>query len=108
MACPPRCTLPARPSPSWPTCTRAAAIPSFVALEHHGLDLPFWEDLVTGLPDDYMAGGYVTVPDKPGLGVDLNYEGIEANLRFPGLFEPTDEWNTPKLGFWQPDRRWDK
>ena len=34
-----------------------------------------------GLPDDYMAGGYVTVPDKPGLGVDLNLEGIEANLR---------------------------
>ncbi len=27
------------------------------------------------------------VPDTPGLGVDLNYEGIEANLRLPGLFE---------------------
>jgi L-alanine-DL-glutamate epimerase-like enolase superfamily enzyme len=86
----------------------AAAIPSFVSLEHHGLDLPFWEGLVTGLPDNYMEGGYVTVPDAPGLGVDLNLEGIEANLRFPGLFEPTDEWNNPKLGFWQPDRRWDK
>jgi L-alanine-DL-glutamate epimerase-like enolase superfamily enzyme len=22
------------------------------------------------------------------------------HLRFPGLFEPTDEWNAPKLGFW--------
>jgi len=86
----------------------AAAISSFVALEHHGLDLPFWENLVTGLPDNYMEDGYVAVPDKPGLGVDLNYAGIEANLRFPGLFEPTDEWNTPKLGLWQPDRRWDK
>jgi L-alanine-DL-glutamate epimerase-like enolase superfamily enzyme len=86
----------------------AAAIPSFVALEHHGLDLPFWESLVTGLDAGYMQGGYVTVPDTPGLGVDLNLEGIEANLRFPGLFEPTDAWNTPKLGFWQPDRRWDK
>ena len=86
----------------------AAAIPSFIALEHHGLDLPFWTSLVTGLPENYMEGGYVTVPDKPGLGVDLNLEGIEANLRFPGLFEPTEEWNAPKLGFWQPDRRWDK
>ena len=86
----------------------AAAIPSFVALEHHGLDLPFWEALVTGLPENYMEGGYVTVPDAPGLGVDLDYDGIEANLRFPGLFEPTDDWNNPKLGFWQPDRRWDK
>lgn len=86
----------------------AAAIPSFVALEHHGLDLPFWESLVTGLPAGYMQGGYVAVPETPGLGVDLNYEGIEANLRFPGLFAATDDWNTPKLGFWQPDKRWDK
>ncbi|MFH1567693.1 MAG: mandelate racemase/muconate lactonizing enzyme family protein [Gemmatimonadota bacterium] len=84
----------------------AAAIPSFVALEHHGLDLPFWPDLVTGLPEDYLQEGYVAVPDQPGLGVDLNYEGIEANLRTPGLFEPTDEWNTPKLGFYKPDNRW--
>jgi len=86
----------------------AAALSSFVALEHHGLDLPFWRELVTGLPEDYLQAGYVAVPEKPGLGVDLNYEAIEANLRFPGLFEPTDEWNAPKLGFWQPDRRWDK
>lgn len=86
----------------------AAAIPSFIALENHALDLPFWKDLVTGLPEPLMEEGYVHVPEKPGLGVDLNYEGIEKNLRFPGLFEPTDEWNTPKLGFWQPDRRWDK
>jgi L-alanine-DL-glutamate epimerase-like enolase superfamily enzyme len=87
----------------------AAAIPSFVALEHHGLDLPFWSSLVTGLPEPLMEDGYTAVPEKPGLGVDLNLEGIRANLRSPsGLFEPTDEWNTPKLAFWQPDRRWDK
>lgn len=87
----------------------AAAIPSFVALEHHGLDLPFWEGLVTGLPKNYMQGGYVDVPNKPGLGVDLDLDGIEANLRPPsGLFDETSYWNTPKLGFWQPDKRWDK
>jgi L-alanine-DL-glutamate epimerase-like enolase superfamily enzyme len=85
----------------------AAAISSFVSLEHHGLDLPFWESLVTGLPANYMADGYVIVPDKPGLGVDLNLEAIEANLRTPGtLFLPTEDWNTPKLGFWRPDNRW--
>ncbi len=87
----------------------AAAIPSFVALEHHGFDLPFWSSLVTGLADPLMVDGFVKVPEKPGLGVDLNLEGIRENLRPPsGLFEPTEEWNTPKLGFWQPDRRWDK
>jgi L-alanine-DL-glutamate epimerase-like enolase superfamily enzyme len=87
----------------------AAAISSFIALEHHGFDLPFWPTLVTGLADPLMVDGYVRVPEAPGLGVDLNLEGIAANLRPPsGLFEPTDEWNTPRLGFWQPDRRWDK
>ena len=55
---------------------------------------------------DYMADGYVHVPERPGLGVDLNLEAIEENLRRPGLFEPTDEWNDPKLGFWRPDNRW--
>ena len=87
----------------------AAALSSFVALEHHGLDLPFWNELVTGLPDPLLEGGYVRVPERPGLGVELNYEALRANLRPPsGLFEPTDEWNTPRLGFWQPDRRWDR
>ena len=86
----------------------AAAVPSFVALENHALDLPFWRDLVTGLAEPLIEKGYVCVPEKPGLGVDLNEEGIAANLRSPGLFEPTDGWNTPKLGFWQPDRHWDK
>jgi L-alanine-DL-glutamate epimerase-like enolase superfamily enzyme len=87
----------------------AAAIPSFMVLENHALDLPFWKDLVTGLPENLIEEGYVRVPEKPGLGVDLNYEGIKANLRPPsGLFEPTEEWNTPKLAFWQSDRRWDK
>ena len=88
----------------------AAAIPSFVALEHHGLDLPFWSDLVTGLADPLLEeDGYVAVPEKPGLGVDLHEEGIQANLReFSGLFEGTDDWDAPKLAFWQPDRRWDK
>ena len=82
----------------------AAAISSFVALEHHGLDLPFWKDLVTGLPEQLVVDGYTAVPEKPGLGIDLNLDGIRENLREPGgLFEPTDEWNTPKLGFWKPD-----
>ena len=84
----------------------AAALSSFVALECHFLDLPFWKDLVTGLPDPLIEDGYCVVPDKPGLGVDLNYEAIEENLRRPGLFEPTDEWNDPKLGPWRPDNRW--
>jgi len=86
----------------------AAATSSFIALESHWLDLPFWLDLATGLDQPLIQDGYVTVPDKPGLGVDLNLEAVEANLRWPGLFEPTSAWDYPKLGFWQPDRRWDR
>ena len=63
-------------------------------------------DPVTGLPDPLMQAGYAPVPDKPGLGIDLNDEGIQANLRRPGLFESTEEWDMPKLGPWRPDDRW--
>ncbi|WP_410055077.1 mandelate racemase/muconate lactonizing enzyme family protein [Microvirga sp. Mcv34] len=77
-----------------------AAIPSLLAVEHHGLDIPFWTDLVTGLDPEYMVDGYVKVPDAPGLGLDLNYEVIEENLRVKGtMFAPTDAWNAKKLGF---------
>jgi hypothetical protein len=57
---------------------------------------------VTGLDDPLIVDGYATIPDKPGLGVDLNMEGIKANLRYPELFEDTSYWDTPKLGFYRP------
>ena len=44
---------------------------------------------------------------SPHGGAVAAYDGIKENLRRPGLFEPTDEWNTPKLGFWRPDDRWE-
>jgi L-alanine-DL-glutamate epimerase-like enolase superfamily enzyme len=81
----------------------AAAIRSFVALEIHSLDIPFWRDLVTGLDDPLLVDGYVRVPDRPGLGVEFNYEAIEEHLRpWSSLFGPTDDWNRPKLGWWIP------
>ena len=80
----------------------AAAIRSFVAQEIHSLDIPFWKDLVTGLPEPLMEDGYVRVPEKPGLGLEFNTEAIEEHLRYPGLFAPTEEWNRPKLGWWIP------
>ena len=82
----------------------AASIASLVAVEHHGLDLPFFRDLVTGLEPEYMADGYVTVPDAPGLGIDLNEEAIRANLRQGAeYFANTDEWNRRRVGAdWAP------
>jgi len=80
----------------------AAAIHNFVSLENHALDIPWWKNLVKGLRDPLMEDGYVTVPERPGLGVDLNPEVIKDHLRYPGYFEPTPEWNTPKYGFHRP------
>ena len=49
-----------------------AAIPNFLALEFHASDVPFWNDLVEGLPKPIIQNGYIRVPDKPGLGITLN------------------------------------
>jgi L-alanine-DL-glutamate epimerase-like enolase superfamily enzyme len=51
-----------------------AAIPNFLALEFHGSDVPFWNDLITGLPHPVIQNGFIHVPDTPGLGVKLNEE----------------------------------
>lgn len=82
----------------------AAAIRSFMCQEIHSLDIPFWRSLVTGLPDPLIVDGYVRVSEAPGLGIDLNEPALREHLRLPGpgYFEPTEEWNTPKLGWWIP------
>jgi L-alanine-DL-glutamate epimerase-like enolase superfamily enzyme len=51
-----------------------AAIPNFLALEFHASEVPFWNDLIEGLPLPLIRGGLIEVPDKPGLGVTLNEE----------------------------------
>jgi L-alanine-DL-glutamate epimerase-like enolase superfamily enzyme len=77
-----------------------AAVASLTAVEHHALDIPWWTDLVTGLPPDYLDEGYVAVPDAPGLGIDLNEEVVRAHLE-PGkdFFGDTAEWNRERVGF---------
>lgn len=51
-----------------------ASIPNFLALEFHASDVPFWNDLVEGLPKPIIQKGYIHLPEKPGLGVQLNEE----------------------------------
>jgi L-alanine-DL-glutamate epimerase-like enolase superfamily enzyme len=52
----------------------AAAIPNFLALEWHGMSVPFWDDMVVGFDGPVIQEGYVKVPEGPGLGVELNEE----------------------------------
>lgn len=49
-----------------------AAAPNFVALEFHGQDVPFWNDLLTGEP--IIQNGAVAMTDAPGIGRELNEE----------------------------------
>jgi L-alanine-DL-glutamate epimerase-like enolase superfamily enzyme len=62
-----------------------ASIPNFLALEFHASDVPFWEDLVNGVPKPIIQDGFIPVPDKPGLGVSLNEE---VARRFARAGEP--------------------
>jgi L-alanine-DL-glutamate epimerase-like enolase superfamily enzyme len=51
-----------------------AAIPNFLVLEYHASQVPFWNDLVEGLPKPLIQNGHIKIPELPGLGVTLNEE----------------------------------
>ena len=63
-------------------------------LKNHSLDVPFWQDLVTGIEKPIVNKGFINVPDKPGLGVTLNDEEVKRHLK-PGTayFDPTPMWD---------------
>ncbi len=50
------------------------AIPNFLVLEFHASDVPFWDDLVEGIPKPIIRNGAIQLTEKPGLGVTLNEE----------------------------------
>ena len=73
-----------------------AATENFMVLENHSVDVPWWNDLVNGLPKPIVQNGYIEVPDKPGLGIEsLNDELIAEKVdpMSPGVWEPTEEWD---------------
>lgn len=67
----------------------AATLRNFLCMENHAVDMPWWSDLVLGLPKPIVQKGYIAVPDKPGLGVELNEAVVKEHLRYAGYFEPT-------------------
>lgn len=71
----------------------AAATENFVALEHHSVDVDWWEDMVEGPEKPLHKEGFAAVPDRPGLGVELVDEVVKEHLYEPGYFEPTPEWD---------------
>ena len=84
----------------------AAATQNFLSLEHHSVDLPWWESLVkmTG-KQPMITKGFANVPlDSPGLGIDLNEDVIKQHMhpRANGYFLPTPEWDQKQ----SHDRLW--
>jgi gluconate/galactonate dehydratase len=74
----------------------AAAMHNNLAVEFHSVDCPWWGDIVTGLNKPIIENGFITVPDKPGLGIDdLCDEVISEHINpaDPGVWEPTDMWD---------------
>ncbi len=80
----------------------AAATENFLVLENHSVDVLWWNDLVEGVAKPIVDKGFITVPDKPGLGVTLNEEVVKQHLAMPGYFEPTPEWDVDRTN----DRLW--
>ncbi len=76
-----------------------ATIDEFISMENHAVDIPWWDDLVTGVQKPIVNQGFIEVPETPGLGVTLNDEVVKEHLRYPGYFEPTPEFDFPVVSF---------
>jgi len=51
-----------------------STIPNFLALEYHSHNIPLWSNMLNF--KDPIQNGYITVPDGPGLGIELDEEAI--------------------------------
>lgn len=60
-----------------------AAIRTFLVLEFHAQDIPWWDAVVAREHDPLIKDGYLTLSDEPGLGVELNDEVCRQHIQ-PG------------------------
>jgi L-alanine-DL-glutamate epimerase-like enolase superfamily enzyme len=59
----------------------AAALPqNYIAFEYPLGQPDWWYQIVDGLPDPIMKGGFIDVWDRPGLGVTFNIPAAQAHL----------------------------
>lgn len=81
----------------------ATATENFLALEYHSVDVPWWDDIVTGFDGPIVRDGFIELSDKPGLGIDdVNDEVLLQHLQpgVTGIWQPTDQWDN--------DMSWDR
>ncbi|MCS7044352.1 MAG: mandelate racemase/muconate lactonizing enzyme family protein [Bryobacteraceae bacterium] len=70
------------------SCHVCAAVPNFLVLEWHWISrLELWRNFVR--EGDIIEKGFVPVPDRPGLGVEMNEEAArKAQVKDTPWFEP--------------------
>ena len=75
----------------------AAATQNFLALEHHSVDVKYWESLVkTTDGRKLIEKGFANLPlTAPGLGIELNDEVVKQHLHATdkSYFAPTPMWD---------------
>jgi len=60
-----------------------ASVPNVYSLEYRGGDAPWWDDVVTLTGEDdgpILEDGHVALPTGPGLGVDVDPDGVRDRL----------------------------
>jgi galactonate dehydratase len=70
------------------TCLQlAACVPNFLIQEHFDATNEAWtRDLVTWHPNINKDNGHLSLPDQPGLGIDLNLPAIKEHPYDPNAF----------------------
>lgn len=64
-----------------------AAIRTFITLESDSVELPYWQDIVQH-DGSFYKDGYLELPNKPGLGIELNEDVCRKHLaEGSGFFE---------------------
>jgi L-alanine-DL-glutamate epimerase-like enolase superfamily enzyme len=56
-------------------------VPNFLVLEFHWLHRDYWSTITNG--GDIIEKGWITLPDKPGIGLELN-EAVAKAHQYPG------------------------
>lgn len=59
----------------------SAALPqNYIAFEYPVGHPDWWYEIVEGLPDPIVRDGFIEVPDRPGMGVELNENAARKHL----------------------------
>lgn len=74
----------------------SSTMPNFLALEHHAIEVPWWNDLVKGGP--IVDRGYYEINNQPGLGIELNEAEVINHLKKGESFFLDARAHTKKVG----------